>query len=61
MNLQGKIQGMKKSASKGDKKKKKEINEEIAKLEAELQEKHDSELKEIEQTSKVIVSILSLI
>lgn len=46
-DLQGKIQGLKKTASKGDKKKKKEITEEIAKLEADLNQKHDQELAEL--------------
>ena len=36
---------MKKTASKGDKKKKKEVTEEIAKLEADLNVKHENELK----------------
>ena len=35
-DLQATIQGLKKTASKGDKKKKKEVAEEIAKLEQEL-------------------------
>ena len=39
---------MKKTASKGDKKKKKEVTEEIAKLEADLNAKHDKELKELQ-------------
>merc|ERR1711997_284989 len=47
-DLQAKIQGLKKSASKGDKKKKKETTEEIARLELELNEKHDKELKELQ-------------
>lgn len=51
-DLQAKIQVLKKSASKGDKKKKKETTEEIARLEFELNEKHDKELKELsDQTS----------
>ena len=50
--FQAKIQVLKKSASKGDKKKKKETTEEIARLEFELNEKHDKELKELsDQTS----------
>lgn len=46
-NLQSKIQSLKKTASKGDKKKKKEVAEEIAKLEQELDEKHEKELAEL--------------
>ncbi|XP_056644415.1 deubiquitinase OTUD6B [Diorhabda carinulata] len=44
--LQAKIQSLKKSIPKGDKKKKKEITEEIAKLELELDQKHNKELSE---------------
>ncbi|CAG9863334.1 unnamed protein product [Phyllotreta striolata] len=46
-DLQAKIQSLKKSAPKGDKKKKKEITEEIARLELELNEKHQQELDEL--------------
>uniref|UniRef100_A0A6P7GBG7 ubiquitinyl hydrolase 1 n=1 Tax=Diabrotica virgifera virgifera TaxID=50390 RepID=A0A6P7GBG7_DIAVI len=45
-DLQSKIQALKKTVPKGDKKKKKEITEEIAKLELELDEKHRKELGE---------------
>ncbi|XP_072396835.1 deubiquitinase OTUD6B [Diabrotica undecimpunctata] len=45
-DLQSKIQALKKTVPKGDKKKKKEITEEIAKLELELEEKHRKELGE---------------
>ena len=47
--LQGKIQGLKKTASKGDKKKKKDVVDEIAKLETELNAKHEKELEEIKK------------
>ena len=47
VSFQAKIQGLKKTASKGDKKKKKEVTEEIAKLEADLNVKHENELKEL--------------
>lgn len=43
-DLQSKIQSIKKSIPKGDKKKKKEITEEIAQLENDLEEKHKEEL-----------------
>ncbi|EFA04273.1 deubiquitinase OTUD6B [Tribolium castaneum] len=43
-DLQAKIQSLKKSVTKGDKKKKKEVTEEIARLEQELETKHSSEL-----------------
>ncbi|VEN46868.1 unnamed protein product [Callosobruchus maculatus] len=47
-DLQAKIQGLKKSVPKGDKKKKKDILDEIAKLEADLDEKHKLELVQIQ-------------
>nr|CAI5817284.1 unnamed protein product [Callosobruchus analis] len=47
-DLQAKIQGMKKSVPKGDKKKKKDILDEIAKLEADLDAKHKLELVQIQ-------------
>lgn len=50
-DLQSKIQALKKTASKGDKKKKKELNDEIAKLETELVEKHKLELLEFETST----------
>lgn len=43
-NLQAQIQALKKTAGKGDKKKKKEVLEEIAKLEFDLDRKHEHEL-----------------
>lgn len=42
----GKIQALKKSATKGDKKKKKEVQEEIARLESEMDKRHEEELIE---------------
>lgn len=44
-DLQAKVQALKKSATKGDKKKKKEVAEEIAKLESEMETRHKSELQ----------------
>lgn len=49
--LQAKIQALKKTAGKGDKKKKKEVLEEIARLEADLEIKHANEVKQIESNS----------
>lgn len=46
--LQAKIQSMKHAVPKGDKKKKKQVTSEIAILEAELQKKHDEELRTFE-------------
>lgn len=49
----GKIQSLKHSVPKGDKKKKKEITLEIAKLEAELEERHKKEINEYNNDNKV--------
>lgn len=50
-DIQAKIQALKKTATKGDKKKKKDVAEEIAKLESEIEAKHAAELKKIQQSS----------
>lgn len=42
-----KITALKKSATKGDKKKKKEVQDEINKLEADLEKKHAAELSNV--------------
>ena len=47
--LIGKIQALKKTATKGDKKKKKEVAEEITKLEEEIKERHQKELQEFQE------------
>lgn len=44
----GKIQALKKTATKGDKKKKKDVAEEIAKLENEIEARHEAELKKLQ-------------
>lgn len=49
--LQAKIQVLKKTAGKGDKKKKKEILEEIARLESDLEKRHADELAKAETTT----------
>lgn len=49
--LQAKIQALKKSASKGDKKKKKEVLEEIVRLESDLDRKHADELAQTEKST----------
>ena len=41
-----KVQALKKTATKGDKKKKKEVAEEISKLESEVETRHQLELKQ---------------
>lgn len=49
--LQAKIQALKKTAGKGDKKKKKEVLEEIARLESDLDKRHAEELVKAETTT----------
>lgn len=51
-DLQAKIQSIKKSIPKGDKKKKKEITEDISRLESELEEKHKAELNNLKSHSE---------
>ena len=47
-HYQARIQGLKKTVAKGDKKKKKEIAEDIAKLESELEKSHKEQMEELE-------------
>ncbi|XP_055296990.1 deubiquitinase OTUD6B [Sitodiplosis mosellana] len=49
--LQAKVQALKKTAGKGDKKKKKEVLEEIARLESDLEKRHADELAKAETTT----------
>ncbi|KAE8740065.1 hypothetical protein FOCC_FOCC014433 [Frankliniella occidentalis] len=49
--LQARIQGLKKSATKGDKKKKKEVQEEIVNLEADLERRHKEEEDNLKKNS----------
>jgi len=51
--LLAQIQVLKKSAPKGDKKKKKEVNDAIARLENDLEQKHKGELENFERINKV--------
>lgn len=46
-DLQAKIQSMKNAVPKNDKKRRKQMTEEIAKLEADLNQKHEEELKQL--------------
>jgi len=62
----GKIQALKHSVPKGDKKKKKEMTLEIAKLETEIEERHQKEIQEFQDGNKTevnhtILGITSLI
>ncbi|XP_029369262.1 deubiquitinase OTUD6B [Echeneis naucrates] len=50
-DLQAKIQGMKNSIPKNDKKRRKQMTEEIAKLEADLNQKHEEELRKLKSTN----------
>lgn len=54
-DLQAKIQSLKKSVPKGDKKKKKEHTDEIAQLEKDLEDKHSRELKEVKGTEPDLI------
>ena len=52
----GKIQQLKHSTPKGDKKRKKELQIQIAQLEAELDQKHEAELEDLRNGLKTQVS-----
>lgn len=49
--LQSQITKLKHSVSKGDKKGKKAVQEQISQLEKDLKERHDKELREVEEAS----------
>uniref|UniRef100_T1JIY1 ubiquitinyl hydrolase 1 n=1 Tax=Strigamia maritima TaxID=126957 RepID=T1JIY1_STRMM len=51
--LQSRIQSLKRSIAKGDKRKKKDINEEVARLEADLEERHTNELKNVQYNQEL--------
>jgi OTU domain-containing protein 6 len=53
----GKIQFLKKSITKGDKKKKKEVTEEINRLELELEKLQSEELLQLKQVGFMISSV----
>ena len=57
----GKIQQLKHTTPKGDKKRKKELQVQISQLEAELQKKHEAELQSLKEEVLVNISILCLI
>ncbi|KAL0961720.1 hypothetical protein UPYG_G00330840 [Umbra pygmaea] len=52
-DLQAKIQSMKNAVPKNDKKRRKQLIEEIAKLEADLNQKHEEELKQVKSPCAV--------
>lgn len=51
-----KIQGMKNAVPKNDKKRRKQLTEEIAKLETDLNQKHEEELKQLKSTADTKVT-----
>ncbi|XP_066531145.1 deubiquitinase OTUD6B [Hoplias malabaricus] len=50
-DLQAKIQSMKNAVPKNDKKRRKQMTEDIARLEAELNQKHENELKQLQNSN----------
>ncbi|XP_077632228.1 deubiquitinase OTUD6B-like isoform X2 [Crocuta crocuta] len=52
--LQAKIQGLKNAVPKNDKQRRKQLTEDVAKLEAEMEQKHKEELEQLRLTSKEI-------
>ena len=59
IKIPAKVQALKKSASKGDKKKKKEVADEIAKLESEMETRHGAELKKHLAVSNKLINSFS--
>jgi len=53
-----KIQTMKNAVPKNDKKRRKQLTEDIAKLETELDQKHENELKHLQNSSSVSQTLL---
>lgn len=51
---------MKNAVPKNDKKRRKQLTEEIAKLEADLNQKHEQELKQLESTCDIKVCICTI-
>ncbi|MED6274689.1 OTU domain-containing protein 6B [Characodon lateralis] len=54
-DLQAKIQGMKNAVPKNDKKRRKQLTEEVAKLESDLSRKHEEELKQLKSADEAKV------
>lgn len=57
--LQSKIQALKKSADKGDKKRKREVLDEIVKLELALEQRHQSELNALNESKTIQQVVIS--
>lgn len=58
VSFSAKIQRMKNAVPKNDKKKRKQLTEEIAKLEADLNKKHEEEFRQLEATADTKVTCL---
>ncbi|XP_039977732.1 deubiquitinase OTUD6B [Xiphias gladius] len=54
-DLQAKIQSMKNAVPKNDKKRRKQLTEEISKLEADLSQKHEEEFRQLKSTNDTMV------
>lgn len=59
-SLTAKIQGMKNAVPKNDKKRRKQLADEVAKLEAELEQKHKEELKQLKEASPEQIKVGAL-
>lgn len=57
--ISAKIQRMKNAVPKNDKKKRKQLTEEIAKLEADLNQKHEEEFRQLKSTTDTKVNACS--
>lgn len=57
----GKIQALKKTTNKADKKRKRELCEEIARLESELDRKHQEELSQFSQSNANVSNYILLV
>ncbi|XP_029976480.1 deubiquitinase OTUD6B [Salarias fasciatus] len=57
-DLQAKIQSMKNAVPKNDKKRRKQLTEEVAKLEADLSQKHEEELRQLKSETDTKVEVV---
>lgn len=58
-DLQAKIQCMKNAVPKNDKKRRKQLMEDVAKLEADLSQKHEEELRQLKSTPETKVEVVT--
>lgn len=56
VSFSAKIQGMKNAVPKNDKKRRKQLTEEISKLEADLSQKHEEEIRHLKATADTKVT-----